>query len=174
MRSCRTCPGAMRMIACIEDPAVIENIFHPSRCESPEAGSFDTPSLLAAVYWADGVSQRWPQGSDAGMDRRTGRRTRWFAGFVPGATLRGAPQTRSTPDQTGQSMPRPTGRAGLAPSQEVIHSSIPSIAVDIEERLEERIAEAPRQGDRRDRSAGDRTRSAPDYQLSTWVGFICR
>jgi hypothetical protein len=48
----------MRSIACIEDLAVIEKIFHPSRCESPEAGRFDTPSLLAAVYWADRVSQR--------------------------------------------------------------------------------------------------------------------
>jgi len=56
----------MRIIACIEDPAVIEKIFHPSRCESPEAGRFDTPTLLAAVYWADRVSQPRPQGSDAG------------------------------------------------------------------------------------------------------------
>jgi hypothetical protein len=37
----------MRIIACIEDAAVIEKIFHPPRCETPEAGTIDAPAFRA-------------------------------------------------------------------------------------------------------------------------------
>ncbi len=39
----------MRIIACIEDPTVIEKISHPPRCESPEAGRIAAPAPPGAT-----------------------------------------------------------------------------------------------------------------------------